>query len=197
MAPSQRSGGDMKLCFDCLIEKPYTEFHKSSASKDGHRRQCKSCNILRHKKWAASKGKEVISAWREANHEKLKDGWRRVYKDANRVKYFSAWRDANREAVRDVSNRYKRNNAGKVAARNSARAAGKITATPLWADAAETTQIYMDADEFRDAGLDVEVDHIVPLRSKLVCGLHVPANLRVILTTHNRAKSNRIWPDMP
>jgi hypothetical protein len=46
--------------------------------------------------------------------------------------------------------------------------------------------------------LEVEyhVDHIVPLTSDLVCGLHCEANLQIAVGKDNIAKNNRWWPDM-
>lgn len=40
------------------------------------------------------------------------------------------------------------------------------------------------------AGPDYELDHIVPLKHPLVCGLHVPWNLRVIKRLTNIKKRN-------
>jgi hypothetical protein len=45
--------------------------------------------------------------------------------------------------------------------------------------------------------IDWQIDHIVPLVSKLVCGLHVAANIAVIPAKMNQSKGNRYWPDMP
>lgn len=46
-------------------------------------------------------------------------------------------------------------------------------------------------------GEQYSVEHIVPLNSRYVSGLHCPANLTVLLEADNRRKGNRWWPDMP
>lgn len=58
-------------------------------------------------------------------------------------------------------------------------------------------KIYLHAAELRRRGRQVQVDHIVPLKHPLVCGLHVPHNLTVSLEDDNRRKGNRFWPEMP
>ena len=49
----------------------------------------------------------------------------------------------------------------------------------------------------RKNGEDVHIDHIVPICSDIVSGLHVPWNLEVIDAVANMKKSNNWWPDMP
>lgn len=59
-------------------------------------------------------------------------------------------------------------------------------------EAHELAQLRMAA-----TGVEWEVDHIVPLQSKLVCGLHNEFNLAVITKSENLTKRNYYWPDMP
>jgi hypothetical protein len=64
-------------------------------------------------------------------------------------------------------------------------------ATPTWANKEAIKEVYRTAVELTEStGNKYEVDHIVPLTSKLVCGLHVEHNLRVITFEENRKKSN-------
>jgi len=71
-----------------------------------------------------------------------------------------------------------------------------LQATPAWADWAEILDIYLHAAILRAEGKNIQTDHLVPICSKLVCGLHTPANLRNICAVANGAKSNHHWPDM-
>lgn len=78
------------------------------------------------------------------------------------------------------------------------RKAMKLQATPSWAEAAHIEAIYAEAKRLSvETGIPHEVDHIVPLISPLVCGLHVPANLRPLPQFDNRSKGNRYWPGHP
>lgn len=65
---------------------------------------------------------------------------------------------------------------------------------PPWFNKEEVADVYRAASFCRALGIDVHVDHIVPLLGKNVCGLHVQNNLRVTLAHTNRKKGNRLPP---
>lgn len=71
-------------------------------------------------------------------------------------------------------------------------------AWPDWcAEHSDFKKVYDEAKRRRSSGEDVHVDHIVPIMSDIVCGLHVPWNLRVIPASSNMSKGNRTWPGHP
>jgi uncharacterized protein YdaU (DUF1376 family) len=80
------------------------------------------------------------------------------------------------------------------AALNAERRAKKLQATPPWLTDEHRTLIYGFHRESLvlsiTTGTPHEVDHIIPLQSKHVCGLHVPWNLQILTATENRQKSN-------
>ena len=69
-------------------------------------------------------------------------------------------------------------------------------ATPSWVSAEQKLamrQLYLQAMELTKlTGERYVVDHIIPLISDEVCGLHVPWNLRVITQHENLRKSNKL-----
>jgi len=79
--------------------------------------------------------------------------------------------------------------------KNSSRYWTKIYwATPPWINDEQVAEMKRLHDTCPEGS---ELDHITPLRSPLVCGLHVPWNMQHLTTLENQLKSNKVWPGHP
>jgi hypothetical protein len=68
----------------------------------------------------------------------------------------------------------------------------KKFATPIWANKEKIKEIYKQAVSLTEStGIRYEVDHIIPLTNKLVCGLHNEFNLQILPMSENRSKNNK------
>lgn len=133
--------------------------------------------------------------WVEANKESIRLKSQEKY-FANReeaLEVNKAWMARNSEYRKEYTKKYNQENRGRRTALERARQAAKLMATPSWSETKEIEDLYIKSAAI--GGMNV--DHIVPLKSKLVCGLHVLANLRIIPKDENSTKGNRYWPDMP
>ena len=67
----------------------------------------------------------------------------------------------------------------------------RVIATPAWADKKTIKEFYRVAKKLTEnTGIPHQVDHIIPLRGELVCGLHVENNLQILTKAENIYKSN-------
>lgn len=192
----------MKLCATCKAEKPLSEFYKRKDSPDGYRNDCKVCRSARslknhyadheagkerlrqayEKRKAANPNlsAEIYARYRESSLEQSKQ----YYQDhiEERKAKQRLWSKTNRGTANALAKRYKLK---------------KINATPAWLSESQLLHIkckYQLAAMLNIHGVEAwHVDHIVPIRGKDVCGLHVPWNLRVIPAKENMAKGNRLW----
>lgn len=99
-------------------------------------------------------------------------------------------------AHRESSRKYRTEHPEKIAEARHRRRAMKNQAMPPWADRTEILSVFAVARLLRKVtGRPYHVDHIIPLKHPLVCGLHVPANLRVITRDDNLAKNNKFDPE--
>ena len=124
--------------------------------------------------------KDRKNEWYEANREQVIQAAATRPLEVKRV-YQKAWKERNTVWVR---------------ADTKARRRKHRLATPKWLtreQKSEIRQLYQIAITMtKTTGEQYVVDHIVPLRSEFVCGLHVPWNLRVITQEQNLLKSNKL-----
>ena len=191
----------MKLCVTCKAQKPLSEFYKRKDSPDGYRNDCKLCRRSvssenyyvdqdlgkqkRREYYARLKAEnpnlsaEIYARYRESSLEKSKQYYQDNIEE-RRAKQ-RHWSKTNRGIANALSKRYKLK---------------KANATPLWLT---PEQLYNMQCTYKVAAQLSEtsnqkwhVDHIVPIRGKDVCGLHVPWNLQVLPAKMNMQKGNRI-----
>jgi hypothetical protein len=110
------------------------------------------------------------------------------------------YRANNPEKRRESANRYVRAHPDKNIANSGKRRAVKVQAFPKWFGELDTF-IFIEAarlcaSRYVATNIKWHVDHIVPLNSKLVCGLHIGCNVQLLPARINIAKGNRHWPNM-
>jgi len=84
------------------------------------------------------------------------------------------------------SARWRKKYPEKHAAQQAIRRADKCNAIPKWADLDAIQDVYLEATY-----MQLHVDHIIPLKGKTVCGLHVWDNLQLLDPSENKRKGNR------
>ena len=186
----------MKKCTKCGIEKDESEFYKNKKAKDGLRHWCKAC-VSSHMKPYRQVNAERLSAYKkdycEKNREKIKEIWR-VYSEKNRDLINAKTRQyyvENKEKRGLYIKEWAHRNKGKCVLRSLRHRNQKNTAKPIWANEFFIEEAYVLARlRTRLTGCKYEVDHIIPLQGKNVCGLHVESNLQVIPAKHNKVKHN-------
>jgi hypothetical protein len=164
------------------------------------KRQCPEClkaSTLKWKRANPESGRESAKKWRQANPEKAKEREKK-WKKANpqRVQeYKRKWYRDNLEHKQKLGKKWKSANAGKVIASTARRRAAKKNALASWANLEAIKKIYEEAQYLtKTTGIKYVVDHIYPLQSKYMCGLHVENNLQILTEEENCKKGNRMWP---
>lgn len=204
--------GDLRACADCkqLLPATLEYFHLNRRRKDGLVLWCKPCAA---KRWQLHyhRNREKLIARATENTKRRRE--RPEVREAERVysrmrkraeladpiaraahrKRAADWVKANP----DRAKLFKHAQPAWKAHRARMREERVKRATPPWVDLAAIQVVYAEAARITAAtGVPHEVDHIVPLVGRTVCGLHVPWNLRVITAEANRMKSNTLIADL-
>lgn len=180
---------NMKKCFECEEEKEISEFYKNKARYDGLCNRCKLCDKTNKKD---PKIKIARKLWEENNKDSVKKyhkEYSKIYYSENKEKIDiinKKWRENNKERWLELGRKAFQNPVRKHKHKinEAKRRALKLKATLPGFDL-EISKIYDDCPT------GYHVDHIVPLRGKDVCGLHVPWNLQYLTPEENRKKNNK------
>lgn len=154
---------------------------------------------VKNKESLSIANRERCKKYREKNLDAIRQ------REANRKKSPESasvanrkWYEKNRDSAIAARKEYAIRKPEIALAKKAKRRAALLKATPSWANSFFIEEAYrlLRVREMA-TGIKWNVDHIVPLVSKKVCGLHCEANLQVIPASSNRSKSNVWWPDMP
>lgn len=180
---------------------------------------CSECLAIRRReymrKWAAENPelkKQRAAEWYDKNREEVIQRTRdNYYKDLEKSRQRGRDYAAThaKEAVQRVR-QWKKDNPERAKINDENRdpvklhvakakyRAAKRQACPPWVDKEHMARIHaiykLRREVSEQTGITHEVDHIVPLQGKTVCGLHVWWNLRVIPKQENNRRP-RIWDD--
>ena len=149
---------------------PYKDPLKNAECKKRYSETNKEAEAIRKKKYAQENKEKVNLAKRK---------WRAANKD-KQYALSSAWVETNRARYNHLQ---------------AKRRASKIKATPKWL----TKEGYAAISDYYTMAKELEkvfpwgqqVDHIIPLQGKTVCGLHIPNNLQILSVWQNQSKNNR------
>ena len=64
----------MKVCKKCGLTKPLDDFYRAAGMRDGHRNDCKACNLAaKHERYLADPQAAIarVKRWQQENPEQL------------------------------------------------------------------------------------------------------------------------------
>lgn len=140
----------------------------------------------------------------ETNSDKLKAYRQNYYKNNDNKSMYKSWglknpqklkicklksNQKHKEKRKAYNKRWAKNNAGLVTHYSRQYQLAKVKATPKWLTAQQLEDI---REIYRNRPKGNHVDHVVPIKGKEVCGLHVSWNLQYLLAAENCSKSNKL-----
>lgn len=192
--------GKKWLCVgDCGTEK---EFYAGNL-KRGLSRSCGCLKAEMHERqkaapkvgWTAEQAAAYNKEYRKKHGKRLRAA-KRAYNLANKEAISEAKRRCYNAKKEEYKDRVKRNYALDpeiYISRERRKSSLRKHAMPSWADLDKIKELYRYSRFLTEStGIRHEVDHIIPLVSDIVCGLHWEVNMQVITMQENRRKTNKL-----
>lgn len=186
-------------CCACSQVKAFSDFNRWVKGPHGRSKVCRVCDNERSRLRRISKPEETKAGKRQAYLKRREhyDAKNRQYvadNPASRRKTVAEYYVNHKEKVTCANLKWTSQNPDRVRAISRKRQTVKAKASPRWLTKDQWAEIdffYTHAvDCERVSGEKYDVDHIVPLQGRLVCGLHVPWNLQILPRDLNRRKHN-------
>lgn len=200
--------GKLKAQCKLCLNSSKREWH--AQNKDAAHASNKAWLAANHKR-RSEKTRPYLRAYRAQHGERLKAMGRAYYQENKSspeyIRTRQAWSARNWRAIQARSQSYYEKNSEAIrkrtrswAVRHPAKCQGYSSARRAAEEQArlvkttpELTRVFSKCRELTAAtGVPHEVDHIYPLRGHLVCGLHVPSNLRVVTAKLNSRKGSKL-----
>lgn len=186
-------------CLDCEREanKNLTERNKSNRQKIVSMKVCCSCKLnlksssfyMAHSNydWLSSRCKSCCYKYQEDYYSRPEVKKR---ERAAKAKY----QNENKDRLKEYRSEYVKRPEVKARVRAYSKSFSRRlrVCCPPWQSRSDVVNFYKSVK-----GTGLEVDHIVPIKSDLVCGLHCIDNFQLLTRSENASKGNRYWPDMP
>ena len=190
----------MKICSSPNHEGPnplqLSNFYRCKTRKDGYDVYCKQCKRKKSKQYRSTHATSVQAnqtKWCANNPDYMKNYYqdhRETILEKNHTTYIQNSADYKARAKL-----WRSENLDYYAHRESLRRAAFNQAIPKWCEIEEIRKIFKKREELTEqTGIEHHVDHIIPLQSDKVCGLHCIANLQLLPASENSAKSNSFEP---
>lgn len=205
----------MKQCIDCKLTKDVAEYGKHATTADRLMQRCKACQSAYNKQYRTANTERIKAndkalataqakmraartrQWKKDNPERKKaiDTARyQRHKDAGTLDKYYGKRDP--EVARQRAKQWRKDNPAKVAYNVATARARRHQAVPKWVtkqEKAAMRRLYDQCQQITEqTGVPHQVDHIYPLVSDVVCGLHCLANLQILTAEENNRKKCKV-----
>jgi 5-methylcytosine-specific restriction endonuclease McrA len=142
---------------------------------------------------------EYSRQYQQANKDRIA-AKKKEYHYANRAEILSKakrYRESNKVSIALTKKTHYLANKEIYLASSKKRKLAKYNSVPIWVDHKKIAEFYKKRIELsKETRIEHHVDHIVPIQSDFVCGLHWHENLQILTAAENLAKHNKYWPDM-
>lgn len=171
------------ICLNILCKKEYIK----------KRSDQNFCSNKCSKKHFYDNNKELMLLRNKLNYKKFKlirlNNAKNYYiiNKEKKKKYKKKYYSINSEQIKQYVRNWRKINKNKTNSYKAKRRCMLKNSIPKWANLKKIKDIYINCP------FGYHVDHIIPINSKIVCGLHVENNLQYLTARENIIKKNNLY----